>query len=121
MKRIYISIPITGKENDVFERAEVAKACVTGLGYEPVCPLDLNGQTFDNIGQHGEIHHVAEYMGNDIRSVILADGIYMCRGWENSKGCQVEWLCAKLYGKKILYEGAVTQLLPYENSLYKKN
>lgn len=115
MDKIYISIPITGKEDVVFERASIAKAALLGLGYEPLCPLDLNKET----KEHTELQNVAEFMGNDIKNIILSDGIYMCKGWESSRGCQVEWLCAKLYGKKILYEGAVTQLLPSEDGFKK--
>ena len=30
------------------------------------------------------------------------DAIYMCEGWQNSKGCMAEFEVARVYGKEII-------------------
>lgn len=40
-------------------------------------------------------------MGNCIRAVLDADAIYLDHGWNNSKGCCLEYQAAKIYGKDI--------------------
>ena len=42
MKTCYICLPIAGRENDIFERAEIARQEIINLGYLPISPLDLN-------------------------------------------------------------------------------
>ena len=43
-------------------------------------------------------------MGRDIEQVILCDALFLCKGWENSRGCKIEKYTAELYGKKIFYQ-----------------
>lgn len=104
MTKIYISIPIAGRENDVFKRVAKVENELQNMGYETYNPLEGNGQNKDNIGTHLEPDNVALFLGNDIYQLMKCDGIYMCEGWHNSKGCQLELKCAQLYGKKIMYE-----------------
>jgi hypothetical protein len=104
-KYCYICIPIAGRENDVFERAEIAKLQVKKLGYKPICPLDLNKIGEKELVNHTEIQMTAWYMGRDIDMIIRdCDAIYCCEGWECSKGCNVERECAKQYSRDILYQ-----------------
>lgn len=105
MEKCYICIPIAGRENDVFERADKAKQELINLGYEPICPLDLNKIGETELINHTDIEKTAWYMGKDIQILIeQCDAIYCCEGWKNSKGCNVERECAKQYNKKILYQ-----------------
>lgn len=104
-KYCYICIPIAGREDDVFERAEFAKRQVKKLGYTPVCPLDLNKIGEKELTNHTELQMTAWYMGRDIDMIIRdCDAIYCCQGWQYSKGCNVERECAKQYGRDILYQ-----------------
>lgn len=112
MKKCYICIPIAGREEDVFKRAEIAKQQVEQLGYIPVNPLDLNEIGEKELVNHTEAQITAWYMGNDINMLIRdCDAIYCCDGWEDSKGCNVERECAKQYKKDILYQ------TPYDTRL----
>lgn len=108
-KYCYICIPIAGREDDVFERAELAKRQVEKLGYIPVCPLDLNKIGEKELVNHTELQMTAWYMGRDIDMIIRdCDAIYCCEGWEKSKGCNVERECAKQYSRDIIYQ------IPYD-------
>lgn len=103
VKKCYICLPIAGKEDDVFIRADRAKTLIKWFGMEPVCPLEVNDQNKDNIDTHN--NDVAKFMGNDIRILIgECDAVFVCNGWENSKGCNVEIECAKQYKKDIFWE-----------------
>ena len=44
------------------------------------------------------------YMGKDIEALLECDAIYLCEGWQNSKGCMAEFAVAKIYNKKIIIE-----------------
>ena len=108
-KCCYICIPIAGREDDVFERAELAKQQVEKLGYTPICPLDLNKIGEKELVNHTELQMTAWYMGRDIDIIIReCDAIYCCEGWEYSKGCNVERECAKQYSRDIIYQ------IPYD-------
>lgn len=103
LEKCYICLPIAGQEYDVFERSENAKRLVKELGFEPICPLELNEQNKENIDTHDNF--VPNFMGNDIKVLIgECSAIFVCKGWENSKGCRVELECAKQYGKRIFWE-----------------
>ena len=105
-KRIYISIPISGhdleevkaKARDISERLlwdvfELKKGC-----YRPdvITPFDVN--------ENEDKDSYARKMGNDIEALLECDAIYLCEGWQNSKGCMAEFEVARIYGKKIMFE-----------------
>lgn len=102
-KLIYVSLPIAGVEDTVYRRNEEAKTILLQLGYDIVSPIDTNGINNEDLKTHTQLEKTAYYMGKDIEHVILCDGICMCYGWENSKGCKVEKYTAEVYDKEILY------------------
>lgn len=44
------------------------------------------------------------YLGKSIREMSKADALFMCDGWREARGCRIEYMVAKEYGIKILYE-----------------
>lgn len=99
----YICIPISGRESDLKERLDQAYQEVLDLGYNPITPPDAHLAT---LPLQFTIQEIAGFMGRDIETLIgHCDAIYVCRGWEESKGCRVEIECAKVYGKKIISQG----------------
>lgn len=102
-KKCYICLPITGFEDTVFKRVEEAKADIEKMGLIPVSPLEYNEQTPDNIDFHTS--KLGSYMGRDVKCLIDdCDCIFYCKGYQNSKGCNVEREVAKQYGKVELYQ-----------------
>lgn len=99
--KIYISLPITGREAYAREHADLIKAWLSRKGYHPVSPFDLYA---------GQNPTYADYICYDLRTMIDCDGIIFCQGWEHSCGCGIEHDVAmrlKAYGKrnfKIMYE-----------------
>ena len=83
MLKCYICLPIAGREEDIFERAEKAKQEIIAMGFEPVSPLDLNKIGEEELKDHTLLSKTAWYMGRDIQMIIEhCDAIYCCEGWE---------------------------------------
>lgn len=96
-KRIYISLPLTGY--DLAERRKLAAGVarvLEALGAEAVNPLE-NGLPEDAAW--------LEHMRADLRLLLDCDGILMCEGWEESRGCRVERGLAEGLGLLVLPEG----------------
>ena len=95
-KKIYISLPITGRD---FDEVESEILYVSGVlereGYHVVTPID-----FDVNPDLDKPYH--ELLGNDIKALMECDDICLCPGWEKSKGCQLEHFAAKLWDKEIM-------------------
>ena len=110
--KIFVSLPFTGKEDTIGERYE--KACEeldlywAGEMTQKYGILQIVSQSNikDLIKTKKSVPDTEYpyYMGKDIELVLKCDGILMCSGWENSKGCQLEYRAAELFDKKIIYE-----------------
>lgn len=94
-KRVYISLPIA--HYDLKERREYAQRVEDMLGhfYDTVNPL-RNGVSED---ADWKVH-----MRKDIQDLLTCDAIFMCNGWEMSKGCKLEFDVATSCGLEVLYE-----------------
>ena len=104
-KRIYISIPISGHD------LEEVKAKARDISESLLC--DVFGfkkgrnrpgviTPFDVCPEPDKPY--SYYMGKDIEALLECDAIYLCEGWQNSKGCMAEFEVARIYDKQILFE-----------------
>lgn len=98
---IYIAGPIAGTTDFVY-RFGVARGEVALLGYKPVCPIELNG--VDENSRREDSDHRLAYLRRDIAALIHCDGIYLLRGWENSRGARLEKLVADGLNLLVLYQ-----------------
>lgn len=121
MKKCYICLPINGKVDTVFDRAKIAKDFVEDyLGMKAIVPMDINEETKEILNDSERPIHI--FMGKDIEVLIgECDAIYICDGWENSKGCNVEIECAKQYNKEIFWQTIPKTLSFNEVIKYKEN
>lgn len=103
MKRVYLSFPIRGQEDTVFERNDIYKKWASKQfpGYEIYSPIDENHIGEKELKTHTDISETARYMGKDIEAVILSDIVVLFPGHENSNGCKVEKFTAQTYGKIV--------------------
>ncbi|MCD8386269.1 MAG: DUF4406 domain-containing protein [Bacteroidales bacterium] len=93
--KIYLSLPITGHDPaQCAKRASHYKSLVEERGHKCITPFDICPDP--NLKYH-------QYMGRDIEELLQCDGILLLTGWSWSKGCQLEWRCAEIYGKKIFH------------------
>lgn len=92
-KKLYISVPITGKQIEhAKDQAEHAKN-LWSEWYDVITPFDIH---------QDQDKPYAFYLGKDIEALLMCDAIYMCPGWVNSKGCNAEYQVAKIYGLDII-------------------
>lgn len=94
--KIYISIPISGHdEAEVREHAEATEAMLRSAGHTVVNPFDIYA---------GESPMWEDYLCADLRQMFDCDAIYLCDGWQFSKGCKIEAYAAIAKGLQVLYE-----------------
>ncbi len=96
--RIYISIPISGHDLATQQQKalEIADK-LRELGHEPISPLPPP----EAPSGLSEKEKYAYYMGRDVERLLTCDAIFMCEGWQKSKGCCAENEIAKVYGLYI--------------------
>lgn len=46
-------------------------------------------------------------LGKSIELLSTADVIYLCKGWNKARGCNIEYMCASDYNIKIIFENGV--------------
>ena len=95
MMKVYISIPIAGR--DIAAQRELADAVAKVLaasGHEPLNPF-CNGLPEDAPR--------AEHMRKDLRMLLRCNAIALCPGWKYSVGCLLECSVAKQCGMAIAY------------------
>ena len=104
-KRIYISIPISGHD------LEEVKAKARGIRERLLWDVfELKkGQNHPDVITPFDVcpepdKSYSYYMGKDIEALLECDAIFLCKGWQNSKGCMAEFEVAKIYGKEIKFE-----------------
>lgn len=94
--RIFISLPISSMdEKRQREKADKIKMALSKHGYEVVNPFDVYA---------GENPKHIDYLLADLRALNDCDAIYLCKGWQNSKSCQMEREFAEVYGKRLMFE-----------------
>lgn len=104
MKTIYISLPMSGQEDTIWERYVKAK-------------IELKQKFGDSIEIKGPYNIVdfkepdkfeydrdwCYYMAKDVEDLLRSDAIYLTNGWSKSKGCRVEKAISVEMGKEIMY------------------
>lgn len=91
--KLYISGPITGKEDLNRANFEETEDLLLQKGFSPVnphkLPMDIPSQSWEN------------YMRRDLKSLCDCDGIVMLDGWQKSRGAKLEFMLALELGLHI--------------------
>lgn len=96
MKKVYISIPISGENyNDQRNHAFVVATNIAQKGYEVVTPFDIVKSPHTPY---------SEAMGMCMKELLECDAICLCKGWRKSKGCTAELQIALVYGLEVMAE-----------------
>ena len=96
MKKVYVSIPITGENyNDQRNHAFVIATNLFQRDYDVITPFDV-------VQSLNTPYNVA--MGKCIEALLDCDVIYLCKNWQKSKGCLTELQTALVYGKEVMVE-----------------
>lgn len=101
-KKVMISQPMSGLPlNEIEKTMNEVLFWIQKNGYEFVNSYfpDYNNTHIDEI-----IHKNVDYLGRALQALAKADILYMCKGWEDARGCVVEHKVAELYNIEIIYE-----------------
>ena len=96
MKKIYISIPISGKDYQEQKSIAEKKAKeLRGEGHWVVTPFELVNENDPRQNDY------AYCMGRCVEALLKCDRIMLMDGWVESKGCTAEYLISFNYGLEI--------------------
>ena len=108
-KNVFISQPMTGKsEEEILATRQEAIDKIHQLASEK----DIQVRIIDSYVDDATRKHFEERLTDDInwdiywlsqslQKLALADTIWLCDGWEHSKGCTIELKCAIQYGLDV--------------------
>lgn len=94
--KVYISGAITGT-NDFMERFQKAEDELKKMGHKVYNPAHANSYM-----PEGTTHE--QYMAVSFLLLGMADAIYLLKGWEKSRGANMEYGYAIAKNKKIIME-----------------
>ena len=110
-KNIFISQPMTGKsEEEILATRQKAIDRIHRLASKDDEQVNIIDSYIDDAtrnefqGRMGDaINWDIYWLSQSLQKLALADTIWLCEGWEYSKGCNVELECAISYGLHIVY------------------
>lgn len=91
MKKLFISQPMKGKtDEEILREREIARQEAEAALKEEVEIIDsfFAGNTMTPL----------ECLGESLKLLSKADIVYFAAGWEQARGCKIEWTCAEAYG-----------------------
>ena len=100
--RIYISGPITGREEDARERFSACEDNlfrILGNDIEIINPYEIGQMAAMN----AKLEH-KDFMKISFALMDLCDAVFFLEGWEYSVGCNQEWIYAKNRHMKVVKE-----------------
>ena len=108
---IFISQPMTGKsEEEILATRQKAIDKIHQLASKDSEQVNIIDSYIDDAtrnefqGRMGDaINWDIYWLSQSLQKLAMADTIWLCEGWEYSKGCNVELECAISYGLDIVY------------------
>ncbi len=101
--KLYIATPINARQEPTMrEKLVAAKHRVEML--KEILADDVRFKNYELIStfDFNDMYETEEKaMSRCIYHVLTSDAIYLDHGWTASKGCNLEYLTAKIYGKQI--------------------
>lgn len=100
MKKVFISMPMNGKTDEeiIKEFKEIKERVLDLFG-----GCEVIDSVFSNFDLENNANTPIHYLGRSIELLADADIVYFAKGWQRARGCKVEHLVAKLYGKMRKY------------------
>ena len=116
-KNIFISQPMTGKSEEEIlatRQKEIEKIhqSFDADGVEiNIIPSYIDDATRKHFQKYtsDDINWDIFWLSQSLERLAMADMIWLCDGWEYSKGCNVELECAIQYGLVIVYPEYITE------------
>lgn len=101
-----ISQPMNGKTDDeIIRTRDKAIKILESKGYE-VANTFFEGEWCDDeaLESNGIVNKPLWFLAKSLEKMSECEAVYFCDGWENTRGCRIEYSAAFAYGLKIIYE-----------------
>ena len=116
-KNIFISQPMSGKREEeiLATRQKEIDKIHQFFGADGV-EINIIASYIDDATRKCFEEHIGDginwdifWLSQSLERLAMADMIWLCEGWEYSKGCNVELECAMQYGISIVYPEYITE------------
>lgn len=99
MKKVMISQPMNGKTMEqIYAERELAEKELRERGYEEYEVIDTVFAESPEEAQNKPVW----YLSKSIEAMSTVDAIYFMEGWEEARGCKLEYQIAETYGITII-------------------
>ena len=110
-KNIFISQPMSGKsEEEILATRQKEIEKIHQLFDADGVEINIIASYIDDATRKHFKEHVSDninwdifWLSQSLERLAMADMIWLCEGWEYSKGCNVELECAIQYGVCVVY------------------
>ena len=110
-KNVFISQPMTGKsEEEILATRQKEIEKIHQFFDADGVEINIIASYIDDATRKRFEEHVSDninwdiyWLSKSLERLAMADTIWLCDGWEYSKGCNVELECAMQYGISIVY------------------
>ena len=97
MKKLFISQPMKGKsDEEILRERKRAIQCAERQLNEPVEVIDSFFQSAPADAKP------LWFLGKSLELLSTADIAYFAKGWEDARGCRIEYQCAIEYGIEVI-------------------
>ena len=120
-KNIFISQPMTGKsEEEILATRQKEIDKIHQLFDADGVEINIIDSYIDDATRKHFKEHVSDdinwdifWLSQSLERLAMADMIWLCDGWEDSNGCNIELECATRYGISIMYpESTLKRVYP---------
>ena len=96
-KKLFISQPMKDKSNEVIkqERDHAIETVKSIIGED----IEVLDTFYDDMPENTK---PLEYLARSINDLAKADIAYFVNGWQDYRGCKIEYMCATQYGIKVI-------------------
>ena len=110
-KNIFISQPMSGKsEEEILATRQKEIEKIHQFFDADGVEINIIASYIDDATRKHFKKHVSDdinwdifWLSQSLERLAMADMIWLCDGWEYSKGCNIEFACAIQYGLDIVY------------------
>lgn len=106
MKKAMLSQPMAGKtEEEIVATRDRAIKVLEDRGYEVVNTLFTDEwYSKENMEERGVVNIPLCFLAKSLEKMSLCHTVYFCKGWEKTRGCNLEHDAAVAYGLEVIYE-----------------
>ena len=106
MKKAMLSQPMAGKtEEEIVATRDRAVKVLEDRGYEVVNTLFTDEwYSKENMEERGVVNIPLCFLAKSLEKMSLCHTVYFCKGWEKTRGCNLEHDAAVAYGLEVIYE-----------------